>query len=221
LDGLDTTRRIRETEKAEGRRIPIVAITADVGIETRKACFDAGMDGFLGKPMNVDELRAVLHEYLDQGAPGEQKPHSSPSEVSRRDTRIQRSSTPLAFPADSAHSLLDTDVIEEILALQRSDKPDLLEKVTTLYLEGAADLIDRMKRGAVESNFEAIRAAAHSLKSSSAHIGAHTISAHAKDLEALSKKNSKDGIEALLKSIDSDFSLVSSELRSLITERTA
>ncbi|MBQ3058724.1 MAG: response regulator [Desulfovibrio sp.] len=60
MDGLEATRRIRAYGTPEGTAIPIVAMTADVMAEDRAACREAGMDGHLGKPINVDELRAVL-----------------------------------------------------------------------------------------------------------------------------------------------------------------
>ena len=221
LDGMETTKRIRERENGAKHRIPIVALTADVGIETRKVCLDAGMDDFLGKPIDVDELRTVLRERLGRHGDVDQEPPLSPVEADRPETGIGGSNTPRIVSNGSGRRLLDTDVIEEILALQRSDKPDLLEKVIALYVEGAEKLIERMKKGAAESDFEEIRAAAHSLKSSSAYIGANTIAAHARGLEALSKRNTMDGVDELLQSIDNDFSEVNSELRSLVFERTA
>ncbi|HUJ46096.1 MAG TPA: ATP-binding protein [Rhizomicrobium sp.] len=61
LDGIETARRMREREAATGRvRTPIVALTADA-LETGKhACQDAGMDGFLTKPVDPEELDAML-----------------------------------------------------------------------------------------------------------------------------------------------------------------
>jgi CheY-like chemotaxis protein len=63
LNGLDATRAIREDEVRHGR-IParIVALTAGISEEERRACAEAGMDGFLGKPFTVDSLRAVLEK---------------------------------------------------------------------------------------------------------------------------------------------------------------
>ena len=61
LDGLETTRRLREREQAQGRaRTPVVALTADANHGIREACQDAGMDGFLTKPIDPTELDAVL-----------------------------------------------------------------------------------------------------------------------------------------------------------------
>jgi len=61
LDGIEAARRIRTAEIAHGEpRAPILALTADVLDAGRKACLEAGMDGFLAKPVDPGELDAVL-----------------------------------------------------------------------------------------------------------------------------------------------------------------
>ncbi len=61
LDGVEATRRIREDEELAGRaRVPIVALTADALETGKRACQDAGMDGFLTKPVDPAELDMIL-----------------------------------------------------------------------------------------------------------------------------------------------------------------
>jgi PAS domain S-box-containing protein len=60
LDGLEATQRIREKERSAGRRVPIWAVTAAAAASDRKACEDAGMDGFLTKPVHVAKLRQII-----------------------------------------------------------------------------------------------------------------------------------------------------------------
>src|SRR5262249_8751071 len=61
VDGIEATRRIRaaESERAVART-PIVALTANAFDEDRNACVDAGMDGFLSKPLDRERLEAAL-----------------------------------------------------------------------------------------------------------------------------------------------------------------
>jgi len=71
LDGFETTRLLREQEIAEGReRTPVVALTADANQGIREACQEAGMDGFLTKPIDPAELDSVLQTLFqpDQAA---------------------------------------------------------------------------------------------------------------------------------------------------------
>lgn len=64
MDGLQTTRQVRQVEKEEGRTAsPIVALTAQALPEDRDRCKEAGMDGFLSKPLVADELASILQRY--------------------------------------------------------------------------------------------------------------------------------------------------------------
>jgi signal transduction histidine kinase/DNA-binding response OmpR family regulator len=61
LNGIETTKRIRTLEAGEpGGRTPILALTANTLVEDRYACFEAGMDGFLIKPLDREKLAEAL-----------------------------------------------------------------------------------------------------------------------------------------------------------------
>jgi signal transduction histidine kinase len=72
MDGFEATRRIRAFEnlKTPGRRVPIIAMTANVFQEDIEKCLDAGMDDHVGKPFEPEEVMKKLREYLgDEGVP--------------------------------------------------------------------------------------------------------------------------------------------------------
>lgn len=61
MNGIEATKRIREWEGETKRaRTPIIALTANVFDADRERCTAAGMDGFLGKPVKMDELRKII-----------------------------------------------------------------------------------------------------------------------------------------------------------------
>jgi signal transduction histidine kinase/CheY-like chemotaxis protein len=61
LNGIETAKRIRALEAGQpGRRTPILALTANTLVEDRYACFEAGMDGFLIKPLDREKLAEAL-----------------------------------------------------------------------------------------------------------------------------------------------------------------
>jgi PAS domain S-box-containing protein len=61
LDGIEVTKRIRAGEAGQpGRRTPILALTANALVEDRYACFEAGMDGFLIKPLDREKLEEAI-----------------------------------------------------------------------------------------------------------------------------------------------------------------
>lgn len=64
MDGYEATRRIRALEDPARAKIRILAMTANAFEEDRKAAFAAGMDGFLSKPIDIDELWKTLRRLL-------------------------------------------------------------------------------------------------------------------------------------------------------------
>ncbi|MGV8750319.1 response regulator, partial [Pseudomonas aeruginosa] len=67
MDGFEATRLIRREERAQGwPRVPIVALTAHILDEHRRAGIEAGMDAYLGKPVDRTELYATLERLLGQ-----------------------------------------------------------------------------------------------------------------------------------------------------------
>ena len=60
MDGLEATRKIRSSESLTGGHVPILALTANAFDEDRNLCLDAGMDGFLSKPVSPADLRAAI-----------------------------------------------------------------------------------------------------------------------------------------------------------------
>lgn len=84
MDGIEATCRIRAQES--GSRVPIIALTANVGLENLARCLDAGMDGFLEKPFKKGELAEVLlHLGQTVGQDGGQPPRSCRRPPSRSD----------------------------------------------------------------------------------------------------------------------------------------
>jgi signal transduction histidine kinase len=64
LDGFETTALIREKERTTGRHLPIIALTAHALKDDRQRCLAAGMDAYLSKPFNQEELAAVIYDLL-------------------------------------------------------------------------------------------------------------------------------------------------------------
>jgi two-component system, sensor histidine kinase and response regulator len=60
MDGLTATRKIREQENATGLHLPIVAMTAHAMAGDREICIEAGMDGYITKPINLQRLEDVI-----------------------------------------------------------------------------------------------------------------------------------------------------------------
>ena len=64
MDGLEATKAIRELEREDAKKIPIIAMTANAFEEDRKACLDAGMDEHIGKPIDIPLLKSAIIKLL-------------------------------------------------------------------------------------------------------------------------------------------------------------
>ena len=64
MDGIETTKQIRKLDDLKIAELPIIALTAGVSKEERENCFKAGMNDFLSKPINKNELFEIIEKYL-------------------------------------------------------------------------------------------------------------------------------------------------------------
>jgi CheY-like chemotaxis protein len=64
MDGLQATAAIRAIERANGGHVPIIAMTANAMQGDRQQCLQAGMDGYVSKPMHAQELFDAIHSLL-------------------------------------------------------------------------------------------------------------------------------------------------------------
>lgn len=67
MDGLEEARRIRAMDRADAKTVPIIALTANLFRQDMTACTDAGMTGFLSKPLNVGQLLKMISQQTKKG----------------------------------------------------------------------------------------------------------------------------------------------------------
>ena len=67
LDGFEATKMIRDHEKGTGKHTPIIALTARAMQEDRKKCLDAGMDGYVSKPIDRKKLIEEIETIINKG----------------------------------------------------------------------------------------------------------------------------------------------------------
>jgi signal transduction histidine kinase/CheY-like chemotaxis protein len=173
LDGYATTARFREWEAAHQRqRTPIVALTANALSGDAEKCYAAGMDRYLSKPFTPDQLL----EALDSCAGF---PQAIPEEAAH----------PLPAPSPASPQIgpssvtLDRQVLDRIRALSRPGEPNLLLKVLGLFTSSSAALMEALTTAASAQDAEAVRQAAHALKSASGNVGASAFADLCKELE--------------------------------------
>jgi PAS domain S-box-containing protein len=148
MDGFTATARIREMERASGlgKRLPIIALTANVMSEDRESCIAAGMDAHIGKPIVPTQLADCLSRYLGDKKALHDVDLSALHELTGGDVEFER-------------ELIDTFVssgdkcLKEILEAVRTSDLDTLGK-RAHALKGASANIHAHRLAAAASNLE-------------------------------------------------------------------
>ena len=159
IDGFEATRRIRLRE-AGGRRVPIVAVTANALTGDRERCLEAGMDDYVSKPFTRAALRNALQLWL----------------VARPEGAAEREQEQRAADAE-----FDRSAIDEVRSLDASG--DLVANVTSLFVRDGQRLLDHIDDAVRRADAVALATAAHTLSSCSGMVGAKALSAHSREIE--------------------------------------
>jgi two-component system, sensor histidine kinase and response regulator len=163
MDGLAATAAIREREKITGGHIPIFAMTAHAMKGDRDRCLEAGMDGYIAKPIRFGDVEQVLASLMN-GKPPE---------------------PPVVKPPSLESSL----VWNRSAALERiAGDEDLLRELCQIFLEESPKLLNKLSKALSEGDAEALTKAAHSLKGEASYLGAEATSQAAKRLEQIGRE---------------------------------
>jgi two-component system sensor histidine kinase/response regulator len=165
MGGFEATAAIRDAERASGTHLPIVALTAHAMKGDRERCLEAGMDGYVTKPIDGVELTRVI----DQLVPSAAAP------------------APIAAAA-VAPVAADRPAFDERVARARlGDDARLFEKVVRLFLEDSPARMRAMRRAIAAGDGQALRDAAHALKGGAANFAAAPVVEAARELELQGK----------------------------------
>jgi two-component system sensor histidine kinase/response regulator len=147
MNGLEATEAIRQREQSTSRHIPIIALTAHAMPADRERCLAAGMDGYLAKPIDVEELIATVEAYAEGERP-------APATAAPAGPTVTR--PVFDEKAALANAGGDRELLTEVIALFQSDYPAALR---------------RLDRAVKSGDGEALRLAAHALKGVLATVG--------------------------------------------------
>ena len=179
LDGYDATREIRA--RHGDRRLPIIAMTANAMQGDRERCLEAGMDDYLVKPVQREELEAKLWRWVTLSA-------AAPPDES------ERTAQSVAATADGVQ-VVDRARLEDLGLLDAGDDETSLAE---LFAESADVIIEQMRAAIAGGDGEALRAAGHALKGSAANLGAGRLTPIADELLQLGRDDTLAGAEQLL-----------------------
>jgi len=180
MDGYAATGAIRALPGEPGR-VPVLALTANTLQGDEAQCREAGMNGFLPKPLSLENLAMELAKWL----PCESVAHRS-----------------AAAPADSpGPAAIDMRQIATLREIGSRAGTDLVGDVLRAFLEDADQQLARVEGALGQQDTKALAQCAHAMKSSSANLGATALSALYRRLEAHGRDNQIKEAALLLQQI--------------------
>ena len=206
MDGFAATSEIRRHERARGRerQLPIIAITANALQGDRESCLAAGMDDYLSKPFTQQALGQTLSRWINL-------PRTSwPMQASAAETP--------AITLPPADNLINQQALANIRALSPANGDALLDRVLQAYLRDTPAHLGTLRQAIAARDTGSLRKAAHSLKSSSANVGAETLAQLCKDMEQLGRNDIIDGTDSLLSAMEREFQAARQALGALLAK---
>ncbi len=162
MDGLAATAEIREAEKAGSAHLPIFAMTAHAMKGDRERCLEAGMDGYIAKPVRFSDIEQTLALVANAKS-------ASPSVVA-------------AHPPAANTSWNKTEALARI-----GGDEDLLAELCQIFLQESPKLLEKLERAVTAGDFETVVKTAHSLKGEASYLGAARASQAARQIEQLGR----------------------------------
>ena len=197
MDGFNATREIRNNNFTT----PIVALTANATEDDKDLCLNAGMNDFLTKPIYQTDLSRVVQQWVARSSEKSEKPHDKNDQCENNDTSRKK----------IMNVEIDESALDAIRSLQRPGKPDILARIVNMYMEKSPELISAIREGVAANDCDKVKMAAHTLKSSSAYVGASAMA------EACSRVEAKASNDQLGEAAD-DIENVSSGFTSTVEQ---
>ncbi|MBF0234874.1 MAG: response regulator, partial [Desulfamplus sp.] len=203
MDGIEATKIIRNCDSPVlNPNVPIISMTANATKNDRQKCYDAGMNAYLSKPIDPEELLSVIKKYLVDTPPNEDK------------LSYFSEAIPTSFFTSKAASIFDHDAFlkrlggSETLFMQLASKfPSLLSKN-----------IKQLKEAVNKEDAEEIRMCAHATKGMCANFSANRLCNMASLIEDAAKEGNTDVCFSLMKNIEQEFIALESVLSDMFPD---
>ncbi len=199
MDGYEATRRIRQDERL--RKLPIIALTANALPSERERCREAGMDGYITKPVRSADLLAALAEHLP-------RPVVSTIIAATPEAKA-------AVPAMASLPVLP-GVDTRLGVHYANGKTELYRKLLNLFLEShGRDFCVQFPAARDAGDMKTATRLAHSLKGAAMMIGASNLSELARSLEDACRDGQDELIGARLAAVLQEMDMVCAGLARL------
>ncbi|MGH6622315.1 MAG: response regulator, partial [Burkholderiaceae bacterium] len=188
MDGFEAVRRFRAAEVDEfktGRAVSIIALTANALAGDADRCLAAGFSDYLSKPFRQQQIDALLSRWLEQPAVDTGTAAVAAGGLMQAAAHGPAASVPsdVASLTSDSEPIIDLTVVELIRDMERRGAPRLFERLVRTYVSTSAKLVAAIDTALPRQDGPAVRHAAHTLKSSSANLGATQLAQRFSTLE--------------------------------------
>ncbi|HEU5436555.1 MAG TPA: response regulator, partial [Telluria sp.] len=198
MDGYQATAEIRRREQASGRHLHIIAVTANAMKDDREVCLAAGMDDYMTKPIDTDQLVERLEASQIKRGEGDRQPplvQAAPAGLGR------------AFDLDSA--------------LKRSrGKVTLLKQLAGLFLQDLPGTLSDLQLAIASGDARGIERLAHRLRGAAFTISAEPLAESANRLEQIGKNKEFDRVQEAVRELQARAAELATELAALTENDT-
>lgn len=196
MDGIQATQAIRRAGLS-GATLPILALTANALESERRRCLDAGMDGYLSKPVRSQDLHEALTRALAAVAPGAERGDLTPS---------------------STALVLDVAYLDQ---LADPNDADFLPELIRLVLKNTRERLAALKAALSAGDLDQLAAIAHALQGGTAHAGARALSVLCGELERQARAGQPTSVlAATVERAEAAFTVAHRELYAFSIDRT-
>ena len=199
MDGFQATAAIRQRLAGSSKHLPIIALTANSLEGDRDVCIAAGMDDYLSKPYSLVQLDSMIRCWLPQLAVS-----NTPCEVRE--------------PQQARASALNPKLVQQLREIDPKGEAGLLKEVMQVYLDSSAALVPQTEQAVMAADADTLRRLAHSLKSSSANVGADALSDLFRRLEIFGREKKIEQALPLVADLRKAYRDVTTEIRLLLLE---
>ena len=229
MDGFEATRQIRQWEQQAGRRrLPIVAVTANAVKGDRQRCLEAGMDGYVTKPIDSLHLIETIETLLTDNdanrvsaAPSCDPPRlASPSSDSADEhgaLEVPRNSGPVSRDGDEP--LVPPAAIDSLSLLERClGDIDFCQQLLSGFTDRATEHQRQIDAACQAANWPALAAQAHALKGAAANLSAEPLREAAHVLEQLGKEGDAAAVPPAMSRLRREIQRFEQELPTTLTQ---
>lgn len=191
MNGYEATREWRKLEQENNRQpVPIIALTAHAISGEREKCLACGMTDFISKPFEFDNLRDTLSKWLDTNS--SQQSHKVIFDEKNLTAKADAIHSEPELPLQAQKEILNQEKLDQLRYWQGKPNTVLVKKVVRLFLEQMPKMISEMERALQQGDTEDVFAIAHTLKSSSATVGATGLMELCKKIEGCRSSDAID-----------------------------